>query len=119
MSKEKLSNVSSKYRDLPEQYYGGVSDLFVTPAVFSRSGPLFTLAVKFGKKSTWTDGAVEVKHDPNKNHLFLEGWLAQGVVREKYNIPIQPSKKKVNFYDDAFQFLITATIKSCWKSHVI
>ena len=66
MSKEKLNNVSSKYRDLPEQYYGGVSDLFVTPEVFSRSGPSFIWVVRPGKMSTWTDGTVKVKLDPSR-----------------------------------------------------
>ena len=41
MSKDKLNNVCSKYRNLPEEYYGGESSKFVSPSIFAKAAPMY------------------------------------------------------------------------------
>ena len=45
INKEKLNNISSKYRTLPEEYYGGVSLKFVTPKILEGHQPSFKLSI--------------------------------------------------------------------------
>ena len=79
MPKDQLNNVCSKYRNLPDAYYGGDSSLFVTPDKFVLSDDIATASLR--KLWEWYSGSSslsswlkqhEVSHFPPIDYRY--GW---------------------------------------------